>query len=67
MLESGLDVIDLYPILKAAKAGDQPPSFLFQRYDTHWATTGLLASLEAIAARITQYAWYEKAGPTPGF
>lgn len=67
MLESGLDVIDLYPILKAAKAGDQPPSFLYQRYDTHWATTGLLASLEAIAARITQYAWYEKAHPTPGF
>lgn len=67
MLESGLDIVDLYPILKAAKAGDQAPSFAFQRYDTHWANSGLLASLEAIAARITQYAWYEKSNPTPGF
>lgn len=66
MLEAGLDVIDLYPVLQAARAGDAPPNYVFQRYDTHWSTSGLLASLELIASRVTQYSWYEEASPNPG-
>ncbi|HUH45421.1 MAG TPA: hypothetical protein VLZ44_09670 [Treponemataceae bacterium] len=66
MLEAGLDVIDLYPILQAARAGDVPPNYVFQRYDTHWSTSGLLASLELIASRVTQYSWYTAANPTQG-
>ncbi len=66
MLAAGLDVLDLYPALMAAKAGDEPPHYSYQRYDTHWALPGMLAALEQLAARITQYSWYAESGAQPG-
>ena len=66
MLAAGLDVLDIYPALMAAKAGDEPPHFSYQRYDTHWALPGMLAAMEQLAARVTQYAWYGDAGAQPG-
>jgi alginate O-acetyltransferase complex protein AlgJ len=66
MLAAGLDVVDLYPALMAAKAGDEAPHYSYQRYDTHWALPGMLAALEQIAARITQYSWYAESGAQPG-
>ena len=66
MLAAGLDVLDLYPALMAAKAGDEPPHYSYQRYDTHWALPGMLAALEQLAARVTQYSWYAESGAQPG-
>lgn len=66
LLEAGLDVLDLYPALMLAKSGDRPPHYLYQRYDTHFETTGLLASLEHLAARITEYDWYPRLNPQVG-
>lgn len=66
MLEAGIDVMDLYPALKAARASDEPPHFSYQRYDTHWALPGMLAALEQIATRVTQYSWYAESGAQPG-
>ncbi len=66
MLEAGIDVMDLYPALKAARAGDEPPHFSYQRYDTHWALPGMLAAMEQIATRVTQYSWYAESGAQPG-
>ncbi|MBR4785816.1 MAG: hypothetical protein IK012_11295 [Fibrobacter sp.] len=66
MLAAGLDVLDIYPSLMAAKAGDEPPRFSYQRYDTHWALPGMLAAMEQLASRVTQYAWYADAGAKPG-
>lgn len=66
MLAAGLDVLDIYPALMAAKAGDEPPHFSYQRYDTHWALPGMLAAMEQLAARVTQYSWYAEAGAQPG-
>ncbi len=66
MLAAGLDVVDLYPALMAAKAGDEAPHYSYQRYDTHWALPGMLAALEQLAARITQYSWYAESGAQPG-
>lgn len=66
MLAAGLDVVDLYPALMAAKAGDEASHYSYQRYDTHWALPGMLAALEQIAARITQYSWYAESGAQPG-
>ena len=66
MLAAGLDVLDIYPALMAAKTGDEPPHFSYQRYDTHWALPGMLAAMEQLAARVTQYAWYADAGAKPG-
>jgi len=66
MLAAGLDVLDLYPALMAAKAGDEAPHYSYQRYDTHWALPGMLAALEQLAARITQYSWYAESGAQPG-
>lgn len=66
MLAAGLDVLDIYPALMAAKAGDEPPHFSYQRYDTHWALPGMLAAMEQLAARVTQYSWYAESGAQPG-
>ena len=66
MLEAGIDVMDLYPALKAARAGDEPPHFSYQRFDTHWALPGMLAAMEQIATRVTQYTWYAESGAQPG-
>jgi alginate O-acetyltransferase complex protein AlgJ len=66
MLAAGLDVLDIYPSLMAAKAGDEPPHFSYQRYDTHWSLPGMLAAMEQLAARVTQYSWYGDAGAKPG-
>ena len=66
MLAAGIDVLDLYPALMAARAGDEPPHYSYQRYDTHWALPGMLAALEQLAARVTQYSWYASSGAQPG-
>lgn len=66
MLAAGIDVLDLYPALMAARAGDEPPHYSYQRYDTHWALPGMLAALEQLAARVTQYSWYASSGALPG-
>ena len=66
MLAAGLDVLDLYPALMAAKAGDEAPRYSYQRYDTHWALPGMLAAMEQLAARVTQYSWYAESGAQPG-
>lgn len=66
LLEAGIDVLDIYPALMAAKAGDEPPHYSFQRYDTHWALPGELAAMELLASRVTQYSWYAESGAQPG-
>ena len=66
MLTAGIDVLDLYPALMAARAGDEPLHYSYQRYDTHWALPGMLAALEQLAARVTQYSWYASSGAQPG-
>ena len=66
MLDAGIDVMDLYPALKSARAGDEPPHFSYQRFDTHWALPGMLAAMEQIAMRVTQYSWYAESGAQPG-
>jgi len=66
MLAAGLDVLDIYPALMAAKGGDEPPHFSYQKNDTHWALPGMLAAMEQLAARVTQYAWYAESGARPG-
>ena len=43
MLAAGIDVLDLYPSLMAARSGDDAPHYSYQRYDTHWALPGMLA------------------------
>ncbi len=66
MLNAGIDVLDLYPALMSAKSGDEAPHFSYQRYDTHWALPGMLAAMEQLAARVTQYSWYAESGAQPG-
>ncbi|MCF0221087.1 MAG: hypothetical protein HUK19_02215 [Fibrobacter sp.] len=66
LLEAGIDVLDIYPSLMAAKAGDEPPRYSYQRYDTHWALPGEIAAMELLAARVTQYGWYAESGAQPG-
>lgn len=66
MLAAGIDVLDVYPALMAAKAGDEGTRFSYQRYDTHWALPGMLAAMEQLASRVTQYSWYEESGAQPG-
>ena len=66
MLAAGLDVLDLYPALMAAKSGDEPPHYSYQRYDTHWALPGMIAAMELLASRVTQYSWYAESGAQPG-
>ncbi len=66
MLAAGIDVLDLYPALMAARSADEPPRYSFQRYDTHWALPGMLAAMEQLATRVTQYSWYAESGAQPG-
>lgn len=66
MLAAGIDVLDLYPALMAARSGDEPPHYSYQRYDTHWALPGMLAAMEQLATRVTQYSWYGESGALPG-
>ncbi|MCQ2089576.1 MAG: hypothetical protein MJY93_04950 [Fibrobacter sp.] len=66
LLEAGIDVLDIYPALMAAKAGDEGNHYSFQRYDTHWALPGELAAMELLASRVTQYSWYAESGAQPG-
>ncbi len=66
LLAAGIDVLDLYPSLMAARAGDEAPHYSYQRYDTHWALPGMLAAMEQLASRVTQYSWYADAKPQPG-
>lgn len=66
MLSAGIDVLDLYPALVAARAADEPPHYSYQRYDTHWALPGMLAAMEQLATRVTQYSWYAESGAQPG-
>ncbi|MBR6454494.1 MAG: hypothetical protein IKS97_07985 [Fibrobacter sp.] len=66
LLEAGIDVLDLYPSLMAVRSGDEPPHYSYQRYDTHWALPGMLAAMEQLASRVTQYSWYAEANPQPG-
>lgn len=66
MLAAGIDVLDLFPALKAARFGDEPPHYSYQRYDTHWALPGMLAAMEVLATRVTQYSWYGESGAKPG-
>lgn len=66
LLEAGIDVLDIYPALMAAKAGDEGTHYSYQRYDTHWALPGELAAMELLASRVTQYSWYEESGAQPG-
>ena len=66
LLSAGIDVLDLYPALMAARAADEPPHYSYQRYDTHWALPGMLAAMEQLATRVTQYSWYAESGAQPG-
>lgn len=66
LLEAGIDVLDIYPALMAAKSGDEGSHYSYQRYDTHWALPGELAAMELLASRVTQYSWYEESGAQPG-
>lgn len=66
MLESGLDVLDVFPALLGARSGDGENVFAFQKNDTHWSLTGLLSVMELLAERVTSYDWYESSGAIPG-
>lgn len=67
LLEAGIDVLDIYPALRSAKAGDDEDHFSFQKFDTHWALSAELAALEEIAGKVASYSWYAESGATPGF
>lgn len=66
MLESGLDVLDVFPALLDARSGDSENGFTFQKDDTHWSLSGLLSVMELLAERVTSYSWYESSGARPG-
>lgn len=66
MLNAGIDVLDLYPALMLAKNTDEAPRYSYQRYDTHWSLPGMLAAMELLATRVTQYSWYAESGAQPG-
>ena len=66
MLESGLDVLDVFPVLLEARSNDGESGFAFQKNDTHWSLNGLLAVMELLAERVTAYSWYESSGARPG-
>lgn len=66
MLLSGLDVLDIYPALMATKMGDEPPNYSYQRNDTHWSLTGMLSTMELLAAKVTSYSWYAQSNARPG-
>ena len=66
MLASGLDVLDIFPALRAARAGDDENALSFEKTDTHWALPGLLAAMEVLAEKVTSYDWYASSGARPG-
>ncbi len=66
LLAAGVDVLDVFPALQAARAGDDGEHFSFQKFDTHWALPGLLAAMEQLAMKVTTYVWYENSGALPG-
>lgn len=66
MLESGLDVLDVFPVLLDARSSDGENGFAFQKNDTHWSLTGLLSVMELLAERVTAYDWYVASGARPG-
>lgn len=66
LLAAGVDVLDVFPALQAARASDDAEHFSFQKFDTHWAAPGLLATMEQLAMKVTTYAWYENSGAVPG-
>ena len=66
LLAAGIDVLDIYPALRSAKAGDDESHYSFQKFDTHWALAAELAALEELAQKIASYAWYAESGATPG-
>lgn len=65
LLASGIDVLDVFPAMLAAKASDGE-NFIFEKYDTHWSLGGLLPVMELLAEKVTSYAWYESSGAQPG-
>lgn len=64
MLEAGIDVLDVYPVLSNSAASFEP---LYQRYDTHWSYAGLLGVATLLAEKVMSYSWYKDAGARPGF
>ena len=66
MLESGLDVLDVFPALLAARENDSESGRAFQKNDTHWSESGLLAAMELLAERVVSYDWYASSGAIPG-
>lgn len=57
---SGVELLDLWPALLAARTGDGSATgeALYQRQDTHWSHRGLEIAAHAVAERIKQYPWY---------
>lgn len=66
LLAAGVDVLDVYPAMRAARAADTDGHYSFEKFDTHWALNAELAALEEIASKVTSYAWYENSGAKPG-
>lgn len=66
MLESGLDVLDVFPALLAQRSNDTESGSVFQKNDTHWSESGLLAAMELLAERVVSYDWYAASGAHPG-
>ncbi len=66
MLESGLDVLDVFPTLLSARSNDSENGLAFQKNDTHWSENGLLAAMEILAERVASYDWYAASGARPG-
>jgi hypothetical protein len=56
LAEAGVEVVDLWPLFLARRAGDGPA--IFQRQDTHWTSAGLELAAAAVAERIKRYPWY---------
>ncbi len=57
----GVEVIDLLPGFMDAKTkDDQYDEHLYQHQDTHWTWRGCELMTDAVADRITQYAWFDE-------
>jgi alginate O-acetyltransferase complex protein AlgJ len=57
----GVEVIDLLPGFMDAKTkDDQFDEQLYQHQDTHWTWRGCELMTDAVADRITQYAWFDE-------
>jgi alginate O-acetyltransferase complex protein AlgJ len=55
---AGVEAIDLWPPLLAARRQGDDPEPLYQRQDTHWTSRGLRLAASAIAARVREYPWW---------